>query len=51
MADWRDNKLVGVIAAVVFIVSLLLLIVLLRPRSVALMKTPIPTPSTTPFVK
>lgn len=52
MADWKKNLLVGVVAGVVFILSILVMLMLLKPRAPSVTGTgSVQTPATTPYVK
>ena len=51
MASWKENKVVGIVGGVVFVLSMIIMAALLKPKKVPSV-TGIPkTPATTPYVK
>lgn len=52
MADWKNKPLVGVVAGVVFILAMIVMVVLLKPKVPSVTGTgTVKPPVTTPYVK
>lgn len=52
MASWKENKMMGIVAGVVFILAIIVMVALLKPRAPAVTGTgTLETPATTPYVK
>ena len=51
MASWKQNKVVGIVAGVVIILSIIALVMLLGPRRIPPAEEYIESPADTPFIK
>ena len=51
MAEWKKNPVVGVVAGIIFILAMVMMIVLLKPKAPPLAEGEGRTPASTPFVK
>jgi len=51
MASWKENKVVGIVAAVVFILAIVFMAVGLKPKAYPTVKGTLKTPANTPYIK
>jgi hypothetical protein len=51
MASWKENKMVGIIAAILFILSMVVMAVQLKPKAYPTVKATLKTPANTPYIK
>ena len=50
MADWKKNPAVGVSAGIIFVLSIIIMFMLLKPKSYTPVKGELATPASTPMV-